>query len=96
MKSYKILISLLTFILISCSSENEVHEQMKSESNSNKQRYVESCSDHLDRSRCSCQFDVMDPILTKSIGEDWSIAGMKEENYGKYLAAVEATVQKCK
>lgn len=60
-----------------------------------KENYVKTCSEEMDKDLCGCQFDAMDPILSKSIGENWSTDGMKEEDFEKFVSAVEVAVDKC-
>lgn len=60
-----------------------------------KQQYVQSCLETSDESFCSCQFDVMNPILSSSIGNDWSTRDMEEDNFGTYVSAVESAVSQC-
>lgn len=60
-----------------------------------KQQYVQSCLETSDESFCSCQFDVMNPILSSSIGNDWINKDMEEDNFGTYVSAVESAVSQC-
>lgn len=53
------------------------------------------CADAEDKNSCSCQFDVMDPILTAAIGNDWSIKSMEEKDFPTYVQAVEKAVEQC-
>ncbi|WP_367109783.1 hypothetical protein [uncultured Psychrobacter sp.] len=92
--------------LFACSSADETsdyetsstptYEASASETYSvEKQSYVQSCIDTSDESFCSCQFDVMDPILSSSIGNDWSMKTMEEKDFGTYVSAVETAVSQC-
>ena len=60
-----------------------------------KQSYVQSCIETSDENFCSCQFDVMDPILSSSVGSDWSTKNMEEQDFGVYVSAVESAVSQC-
>ena len=60
-----------------------------------KQSYVQSCIETSDESFCSCQFDVMDPLLSSTIGSDWSTKSMEEQDFGVYVSAVESAVSQC-
>ena len=60
-----------------------------------KQHYVQSCVETSDEKFCSCQFDVMDPILSSSVGNDWSTKNMEEKDFETYVSAVEAAVSQC-
>ncbi|MGB2784802.1 hypothetical protein [Psychrobacter sp.] len=53
------------------------------------------CADTDDKNSCSCQFDVMDPILTAAIGSDWSTKSMEEKDFPIYVKAVEKAVEQC-
>lgn len=92
--------------LFACSSADETsdyedtststYEASASETYSvEKQSYMQSCIDTSDESFCSCQFDVMDPILSSSIGNDWSTKNMEEKDFGTYVSAVETAVSQC-
>lgn len=106
MKS-KLLISLISALfLFACSSADETsdyetsstltYEVSASETYSvEKQSYMQSCIDTSDESFCSCQFDVMDPILSSSIGNDWITKNMEEKDFEKYVSAVETAVSQC-
>jgi len=37
----------------------------------------------------------MDPILSSSVGSDWSTKGMEEDDFGTYVSAVESAVTQC-
>lgn len=98
-----ILSTLLVTSLIGCSSSNdgysntnsEVTVQQSPQTLKKRQNYVKSCSEQGDKDLCGCQFDALDPILSKSIGDDWSTTGMQEENFDKYVMALEVAVEKC-
>ena len=60
-----------------------------------KQHYMQSCIGTSDESFCSCQFDVMDPILSSAVGSDWSTKNMEEKDFGTYVSAVESAVSQC-
>lgn len=92
--------------LIACSSSNEADTHSESENHvsevavvepysEDKQQYVQSCLETSDESFCSCQFDVMNPILTNEIGDDWSKKSMDEKDFGKYMSAIESAVNQC-
>lgn len=84
--------------LFACSSPDDtpVHEASIPETYSvEKQQYVQSCIETSDENFCSCQFDVMDPILSSVVGSDWSTKNMEEKDFETYLAAVESAVSQC-
>lgn len=94
------------FFLVACSSSDDTvaHEQSPTttsetsavESHSiEKQQYVQSCVETSDISFCSCQFDIMDPILSSSIGSNWSTKSMEEKDFETYVSAVELAVSEC-
>ncbi len=60
-----------------------------------KQQYVQSCIETSAESFCSCQFDVMDPILSSSVGSNWSTKNMEEKDFETYVSAVESAVSQC-
>ena len=60
-----------------------------------KQQYVQSCLETSNEKFCSCQFDVMDPILSSSVGSDWSTKSMEEKDFETYVSAVESAVSQC-
>lgn len=60
-----------------------------------KQQYVQSCIETSDESFCSCQFDVMDPLLSSSVGSNWSTKNMEEKDFETYVSAVESAVSQC-
>jgi len=92
---------MLSFALIGCSSSNDTnHSSPISETTSEsyspkKQRYMKSCVGTSQESFCSCQFDVMDPILSQSISDDWPTKGMEEKDFEKYVSAVETSINEC-
>jgi hypothetical protein len=93
---------LLGMTLVACSPSNEVtnsqpvQDNVSSENYSaKKQSYIKSCVDTSTESFCSCQFDVMDPMLSNSIGQDWNTRNMEEKNFEKYVTAVESAVSQC-
>lgn len=94
------------FFLVACSPSNETatyedNATSKLEISTpksysvEKQSYVQSCIETSDESFCSCQFDVMDPILSSSVGSDWSTKNMEEQDFGVYVSAVESAVSQC-
>lgn len=94
------------FFLVACSSSDETatyNENPISTSDTSitepysleKQQYVQSCVETSEESFCSCQFDVMDPTLSSSIGSDWSTKNMEEKDFETYLSAVESAVSQC-
>ena len=94
------------FFLIACSPSDETATYNESPTytskasdtesySAEKQRYVQSFIETSEKSFCSCQFDVMDPILSSSIGNDWSTKNMEEKDFGTYLSAVESAVSQC-
>lgn len=56
---------------------------------------IDYCESEENKESCSCQFDVMDPILTNAIGENWSTKPMEEKDFGAYVSAVESAVSQC-
>lgn len=96
---------ILVIFLVGCSSPNESNSYEEnhkivsndpSESNSDaKDEYVKVCTEKADKSFCSCQFDIMNPILSDKIGSDWSTKNMEEKDFGIYMSAVETAVNKC-
>lgn len=99
---------LLTFtiLLVACSSSDGpvVHDESPTHTSKalavesysvEKQQYVQSCVETSDKSFCSCQFDVMDPILASSIGSNWSTKNMEEKDFETYVSAVELAVNEC-
>ena len=60
-----------------------------------KQHYMQSCIATSDERFCSCQFDVMDPILSSTVGSNWSTKNMEEKDFGSYVSAVESAVSQC-
>lgn len=103
----KLLISLISALfLFACSSADETSDYDSSSTNTyealppetysvEKQSYMQSCIDTSDESFCSCQFDVMDPIFSSSVGSDWSKKNMEEKDFEKYVSAVEIAVSEC-
>ena len=94
------------FLLVACSPSDDTvtyseNQTSKSEVSTiepysiEKQKYVQSCLETSDEGFCSCQFDVMDPILSASIGSDWSTKNMEENDFGTYVSAVESAVSQC-
>lgn len=99
MKNKLILSLMLGATLVACSpSDDAATSQPTQESttySAEKQKYVQPCLGTPEEDFCSCQFDVMNPILSKSIGSDWSEKGMEEDDFAKYFAAVEEAVSQC-
>lgn len=104
----KKILFLLTSVLflVACSPSDETGTYNESSTSTNeisaaepysteKQQYVQSCLETSNESFCSCQFDVMDPILSSSIGSDWNTKGMEEDDFGTYVSAVESAVSQC-
>lgn len=56
---------------------------------------INFCSENDDVNACYCQFDVIDPLLTVAIGNDWSTKSMEEKDFPAYVSAVEAAVAQC-
>ena len=94
------------FFLVACSPSDDTATYSESPTSTSevstvepysteKQQYVQSCLETSDESFCSCQFDVMNPILSSSIGNDWSTKDMEEDNFGTYVSAVESAVSQC-
>ena len=104
----KLKLSLLlisVFSLIACSPSDEtviyedsskiIHEASAPKSYSvEKQQYVQSCVETSDKKFCSCQFDVMNPILSSSVGDDWSTKNMEEKYFETYVSAIESAVSR--
>ena len=61
----------------------------------NKKKWMKSCTTSHSEELCSCQFDVINPILAQSIGKKWQSIGMHEKHADKYQYAVEQTIQQC-
>lgn len=106
MKLKLALLLISVFSVVGCSPSDEtavyedsskyIYEAPAPESYSvEKQSYMQSCVDTSDESFCSCQFNVMDPILSSSIGNDWSTKNMEEKDFGTYVSAVETAVSQC-
>ena len=86
----KLYLSCLVFCLIGCAlnKQNQVSPPKKIE-------YVKTCSETSSEELCSCQFDVIDPILSESINDNWTNQPIKEKDYDTYVAAVQKAVEKC-
>lgn len=89
----------ISALLISCSPANERTNQENIQQASNSESYTkekrEYCAGTEDAESCSCQFDVMNPILTENIGSDWSTKAMEEKDFPTYTNAVEEAVRQC-
>ena len=94
------------FFLVACSPPDETRTYNESSTSTSeglvvepysaeKQQYVQSCLETSDEIFCSCQYDVMDPLLSSSIGSDWSTKSMEEQDFGVYVSAVESAVSQC-
>lgn len=86
----------LSSSLAICSLSNAT--TIKSESSKysiNKKKYMESCVEALSKDSCSCQFDVINPILSKHLGSNWVNGKMEEKDYDVYLYATQKAVNKC-
>lgn len=93
---------ILGFSLVGCSPSSDtstsspISETTASESYSpQKQNYMKSCVETSEESFCSCQFDVIDPILSQSIGNDWANKSMQEKDFETYISAVETALREC-
>lgn len=103
MKIKLILLLVIGASLGACSSSEEIPSyEVNSESiyeAPNPETYSEEkqayCKETDNESFCSCQFDVLDPILTSAIGSNWSTKAMEEEDFPTYVSAVEAAVAQC-
>ena len=92
------LLFILIFSVVACSKSDDTatYEAPIPESYSvEKQKYIQSCLETSDENFCSCQFDVMDPILSSSVGSDWSTKNMEEKDFEIYVSAVESAVSEC-
>lgn len=103
---WKLSLLLVPVFLVACSSSNEtaVYDNSPAPTSEvsdpkpysvEKQNYVQSCIETSDESFCSCQFDVMDPVLSSSVGSNWSTKAMEEDYFGTYVSAVETAVSQC-
>lgn len=101
MRTKLLLIIMLGASLVACSNEPASYEaspaatyeaQNPETYSKEKKKY---CADADDKNSCSCQFDVMDPILTAAIGSNWSTKSMEEKDFPAYLNAVETAVEQC-
>lgn len=104
MKLSLLLISVFSLVACSPSDETAVYEDSSTSTHEapapesysvEKQQYVQSCVETSDKKFCSCQFDVMDPILSSSVGNDWSTKNMEEKDFETYVSAVESAVSQC-
>lgn len=101
MKAKLLLIIMLGTSIVACSDEPTnseaspapTYEAPSSETYSEEKKNY--CSDVEDKNSCSCQFDVMDPILTAAIGSNWSTKSMEEKDFPTYVKAVETAVEQC-
>lgn len=103
MKFKTLVLLTLAASLAACSESNEVasyeaspvstYEAPSPETYSKEKK--DYCSEANDKNSCSCQFDVMDPILTAAIGSNWSTKSMEEKDFPTYVAAVETAVEQC-
>ena len=101
MKTKLLLIITLGISIAACSDESTNYESSTAPTyeEPNTETYSEGkknyCADADDKNACSCQFDVMDPILTADIGSDWSTKSMEEKDFPTYVQAVEKAVEQC-
>lgn len=101
MKTKLLLIIMLGISIVACSDESTEFEAISAPTYEapNPETYSEEkkdyCSDAEDKNSCSCQFDVMDPILTAAIGSNWSTKNMEEKDFPTYVTAVEKAVEQC-
>lgn len=101
MKTKLLLIMMLGISTVACSDESTdyeastapTYEAPSSETYSEEKNNY--CADAEDKNSCSCQFDVMDPILTAAIGSNWSTKSMEEKDFPTYVKAVETAVEQC-
>ena len=101
MKAKLLLIIMLGTSIVACSDEptNSEASPVSTYEAPSPETYSEEkenyCSDVEDKNSCSCQFDVMDPILTAAIGSNWSTKSMEEKDFPTYVQAVEKAVEQC-
>lgn len=94
-------IIMLGISIVACSDESTNYETASAPTYEapSSEAYSEEknnyCADADDKNSCSCQFDVMDPILTAAIGSDWSTKSMEEKDFSTYVQAVEKAVEQC-
>lgn len=101
MKTKLLLIIILGMSVVACSDETTnyeasappIYEAPSTENYSEAKKNY--CTDAEDENSCSCQFDVMDPILTAAIGDNWSTKSMEEKDFPTYVQAVEKAVEQC-
>lgn len=78
-------------------SSNSESTSTHNPSTKRKDLYVKSCLESSSTENfCSCQFDVIDPILTRKINKNWANESIQEKDFNTYLLAVEEAVKKCK
>ncbi|UBX54142.1 hypothetical protein LDO52_16140 (plasmid) [Acinetobacter pseudolwoffii] len=97
MKLKTFLLVVLGAFTVGCAPANDVsYDSPPPQSYSPaKEKYMKTCIGSSEESSCSCMFDAMDPILSKSIGEDWASVGIKDEDFDTYASALEVANQKC-
>ncbi|AMN69041.1 MULTISPECIES: hypothetical protein [Psychrobacter] len=101
MKTKLLLIIILGISIAACSDESTAYEASAAPTyealspETYSQEKDNYCADAEDKNSCSCQFDVMDPILTASIGSNWSTKSMEEKDFPTYVKAVETAVKQC-
>lgn len=101
MKTKLLLIIILGISIVACSDESTSYETSPAHTYEapSPETYSEEkknyCADAEDKNSCSCQFDVMDPMLTAAIGSNWSTKSMEEKDFPTYVTAVETAVEQC-
>lgn len=101
MKTKLLLTIMLGISIVACSDESTnaeasstpIYEAPSPETYSEAKKNY--CSDVEDKNSCSCQYDVMDPILTAAIGSNWSTKSMEEKDFPVYVTAVQTAVDQC-
>lgn len=82
---------LLSFVMVTASSYT-----LADVSKMNKDRYIKSCiKQGMTQQYCGCQYNTMNPILSKKVGKDWAIKAMTAKDMDVFGIAIEAALKKC-
>lgn len=62
----------------------------------NKDKYVKACvKNNMSKQSCECQYNVMNPILSKKLGKNWMLKPMYEKDMDLFSYAISVAVNKC-
>lgn len=81
---------LSSIILITISSHT-----LADVSKQNRDKYMKSCVQNMSQQYCACQYNNMNPYLSKTVGKDWALKPMKAKDMDAFTIAVEKALKNC-